>query len=291
MFRGSSVVHGTKAYFSPMCTADRKVYVCQLHIYSRNISWTQLPKCPHYDFGLASVNGLLTAVGGYEQEYHMSEPTNSLLTLSEANSSGKWEQKLQPMPTKRRLPAVASMEHVLIVAGGQGTRNQILSTVEVMNTRSGQWSTANALLIPLTHASIAVCDNNLYIAGGQTDEGPTQATFCSQLQNLSSSIRGSHALNLSPWQQIVNTPSLWCTLVSQGGHLLALGGQDSYKSCSQTIYTYVPGYNLWATAGNMRHKRSATLAAVLSDGTLVAVGGFTKRNEVTNAAEVIISIP
>ena len=50
--------------------------------------------------------------------------------------------------------------------------------------------------------------------------------------------------------------------------------------------------DIWVKAGSMRHKRSACLVAVPTSsssgsGMMVVVGGFIRKNEATNAAEII----
>ena len=85
---------------------------------------------------------------------------------------------------------------------------------------------------------------------------------------------------------------MWCTLASLSGNLLAVGGQDENKNCSSTIFMYDAKLDIWVKAGSMRHKRSACFVAVpggANSSMMVVVGGFIRKNEVTNAAEVITS--
>ena len=164
MARGYTAVDGSgKSYFTPFSTTDRRVYSCQLHARSNNVTWLPIPECPHFEFGLAVLDGALTAIGGYREEFRLGDPTNSLLTLTQP--SRKWVERLPPMPTKRRLPAVANTKSVLVVAGGRGHKNAILTSVEVMHVETQQWSTAAPLPLPLTHGSATMCKNHIYIAG------------------------------------------------------------------------------------------------------------------------------
>lgn len=74
--------------------------------------------------------------------------------------------------------------------------------------------------------------------------------------------------------------------------MLAIGGQDEHKNCSNAIFMYDTKLDIWTKAGSMRHKRSACLVAVpdgANGSVMVVVGGFIRTNEVTNAAEVIVS--
>lgn len=55
---------------------------------------------------------------------------------------------------------------------------------------------------------------------------------------------------------------------------------------------YDANFDTWKKVGTMHHKRSACLVAVpggASGSVMVVVGGFTRKNEITNAAEVIVA--
>ena len=159
----SAVGESGKIYFTPFSTSDKRIYTCQLHKHSKSLSWMILPECPHFEFGLVIINNTVTAVGGYEQTFRPSQPTNSLLTYSDSRK--KWIERYPPMQCKRRLPAVVTTTSLLVVAGGNGLQNAILSTVEIMNVYTQQWSTVGDLPLPLTHASMAVRGHHIHIAG------------------------------------------------------------------------------------------------------------------------------
>ena len=165
MIRGYSAVDEEgKAFFASFSSNDKRIYTCKVHKQSKNLSWLVIPECPHYEFGLALVNNSVTAVGGYMQEYRPSQPTNVLLTYSEIRR--QWTERFPPMLTRRRLPAVVTTRSLLVVAGGNGDRNEILATVEVMDLQTMSWSTSVQLPMGLTHASAAILDDCIHIAGG-----------------------------------------------------------------------------------------------------------------------------
>ena len=290
MSRGSStLLSRITAIFSPANTLNRNVYACHFNSPSKDVSWENLPQCPRYEFGLATINGRVTAVGGYEEELRESKPTNTLLTLSEANSHGRWEEKLQPMPTKRRLPAVTTAGALLVVAGGQGVGNEILTTVEVLNTRTAEWSTTYPLPMPLTHASITITDQYVYILGGRTDNGPTQATFRSQLRSRDPflSLSNPDPPSPSPWQWLPDTPHSGARLLQWTGTYWRWGGQAHTKTRSGNISAYVPSSNVWTTIGRLRQAHSASLTTVFSGETLLVVGGHTKKHQPTKTVEIV----
>ena len=68
------------------------------------------------------------------------------------------------MPTNRCRTISLFTETTLIVAGGEGG-GRVLSTVEVMNTETHQWSTPADLPQPMYFASATVCGDQLYLLG------------------------------------------------------------------------------------------------------------------------------
>ena len=128
MYRGSATVDGSMAYFNSFGSSTVQAYDTDKEV------WSQMPECPREPFTLAIVNGLLTAVGGYQS----GKPTNTLLSLTGEGSRRKWSKHFPPMPTKRYGTAVVCSGRSLVVAGGTGVNSTILSTVEVMDTESLQ---------------------------------------------------------------------------------------------------------------------------------------------------------
>ena len=147
MYRGAAVVDGDMAYFlyeypGKICSYD-----------SCSMKWRMLPPCPHVFCSLAVANGQLTAIGGCADG-----DTNKLLSLQR-----EWKEIFPPMPTKRSwVAAVATKEH-LIVAGGDREGIGILTTVEVMDTRTLVWSTVASLPHPYQEMSTTICGDQLYI--------------------------------------------------------------------------------------------------------------------------------
>ena len=110
---------------------------------------------------LAIINSLLTAIGGGTPN---DEATNSLLSTDD-----KWTEKFPPMPTKRYLTAAVCSGRSLVVAGGCSRVEKklvIMSTVEVMDTETLQWSTASSLPHPLHQASATLCGDQVYLLAG-----------------------------------------------------------------------------------------------------------------------------
>ena len=140
---------------------------------STSDSWSQLPDCVHSNGSLAIINGWLTSIGGNSEPG--SDALNELFSLWHTweGSDSRWTKKFPPMPTKRRRSIAQCIGTTLIVAGGEGEMYDVVSTVEVMDTETHQWSTA-ADLPELTYlGSAAVCGDQLYVLTGLNHLGAT----------------------------------------------------------------------------------------------------------------------
>ena len=271
MFRGSATVDGSMAYFRPWDKRTVQAYDADKEV------WSQMPEYPHNMFTLATVNGLLTAVGGYQS----GKPTNTLLSLTGEGSKRKWSKHFPPMPTKRYWTAVVCSGRSLVVAGGTGDIITILSTVEVMDTESLQWFTASSLPHPLSSASATICGENLYLLGSYDQSGQTKSVFTCSLSVLLQSCQPQPlgARSLSPaqesgvWQKTADTPVYQSTCTTLCGHLLAVGGRDSDRKPITAIHKYDPINDSWTVISHMAIPRYRGLVAVLPGDKLMVVGG------------------
>ena len=251
------------------------VYFRQGDVYSKGVfaynstnnKWSELPKCPNSSFSLATVNSLLTAIGGRTSNY---EVTNSLLSLTD----NKWTKQFPPMPTERWLTAAVCSGRFLAVAGGVGEGVKKLSTVEVMDTETLQWSTASSLPHPLSEPSATLCGDQVYMLGGfyQTNKKSKSVFTCSLaalLQSCQPQSLGTRLKTLSlarrpkVWHQLADTPVILSTCASLHGQLLAVGGKDSDdKHTTATIHMYNTTTNSWEVISHMATPRCRSSVAV-----------------------------
>ena len=269
-----SAVDGSVAYFRPSLSNSVFAYS------STNNKWSELPKCPNSDFSLAMVNSCLTAIGG---ETSNDEVTNSLLSLTD----NKWTRRFPPMPTKRWLTAAVCSGRSLVVAGGVGEGDKDLSTVEVMDTKSLQWSTASSLPQPLIQASATLCRAQVYMLGGwvQNYTGPSKSVFTCSLAALLQSCQpqslGTRLKTLSlantpkVWHQLADTPVTLSRCASLHGQLLAVGGKDSDDKATTAIHMYNTTTNSWEVISHMVTPRYRCLVAVLPHNEFMVLGGDT----------------
>ena len=284
MKQGSATVCGNIAYFRP--GESNKV-----HSYnSDTVEWSTLPDCQTYDFTLTVVNHMVTAVGGSQFALHLVEQnTDTLLSLVEKDGTNKWEEVFPHMPTKRKLTAVVNTGKVLVVAGGlEGRLNyHALTTVEVMDTETQQWSTANSLPHRLFDSTVTVCGDSIYLVGGKRcDERyifgrDTKSVLTCSLSALLQSQKVaakdlSLAGNHSVWRTVDELPVTNSTSVILNGKLLAVGGQKSQGRFTSAVYEYNTEACSWEVISHMPTPRCFCLVTVLPGDQLMVVGGVSE---------------
>ena len=283
MRRGAAIVYGNTAYFRP--GGSREFYSYQ-NILGKE-QWSQLPDNPNEYFGLAVIDGILTSVGG-------SGPTNTLLSLTGEGERKQWSQIFPPMPTPRSNAACVTTEQALVVAGGYGAGGH-LDRVEVMNTDTKVWTKVASLPEKCSSLTATVLGDRLYLAGGYPR---SKSVFtCSLPHLLPPDTLGSRLRRqtLSPrqnvWKNACSLPVTASTLVSFGGHLLAVGGSDDKPTSN--VYRYYSHADSWIVVSQMKKKRYYCLAAALGEDSLFVVGGWSPkrlRSEIqqTNSVELLI---
>jgi len=281
MTRPSSAVDGNMAYFQPHASNDVYSYN------SEKLMWSSLPQCPYQHCSLAVVNGLLTAIGGAWGR----NITNKLFSLA---GQRKWVEHFPPMPTKRYGAAVVCNTKSLVVAGGDDENLSSLNTVEVMDTETLQWSTANSLPFPLTFAPATICQDRIYLLGYETSNERISVLTCFMADLLQSCrsqslvVRLKRTLSLKAvWHRVADRPVEYSSCATLCGQLLAVGGSDnSFQKRTTAIHQYNPATNSWEVISHMPTARSSALVAVLSGNKLMVVGGYTDGGIETDKVEI-----
>ena len=259
-------------------------------------TWSELPFCMNDNYSIAVINGLLTTVGGYRAISY----SNQLFSLTGEGTTRRWIEKFPPMPTKRRWTTALTSGKFLIVAGGSGEKgvNLKLSTVEIMNTETFQWSTAASLPEPLVNASAAICGNSVYLLGGKNISlNSTKSVYTCTVSALLRSCRPQSlgqwfkkALSSSSqsniWSSVANVPVTSSTCLSFHDQLLAIGGSDAFRRATPTVHMYNPTTYSWEPISHMLIPRHQCYAAVLPDNQLMIVGGYTDTYGRTNTTEI-----
>ena len=253
MTLGSSAVDGNKAYFR--CAHKKFVE----YNYETK-QWCELPAPPINGFTIVCVDHILTGVGGWEykrfaESYTYSNKVYSLLDK-------KWVNHFPAMKGKRKEPVAVYANHILVVAGRVGNDDESVSMVEVLNTRTKQWSTASSLPIKRYQASVvAFCGDHVCIAGSSQPDTRYSMLKCSRLALIAS----TQELQTNVWEEVACLPGSACSsLAAVNGHLLLIGGHDSQRKPTADIHQYNPTTDSWEVISQMsvasRHFRVAVLA-------------------------------
>ena len=280
MRRGSATVHGKIAYFGSAGSSQVQLYNSDTRKWS-----PPLPECRRKCFTLTIVKGYVTAVGGWKSR--STKPKNTLLSLVEKGGKKEWVEKFTCMLTKRKLASVVCSGKDLVVAGGKGEGDTVLTTVEVMDTDTLQWSPVSSLPDPLSDASATLCGDCIYLVGGfDQHNNATETIFtCSLRDLLQSQIPGTKKKSLvgnhSVWHATtkLDPPVKRSTCVTLHEQLLVVGGHDSHGDVTNKIYLYNRDLKSWEKVDNyMPTARDECLATVLPDNKLMVVGGETALN-------------
>ena len=263
-----AVVNGSVAYF-------RREGTEQVHAYnSTTDTWSQLPDYRTTHTTLAIVNGLLTTVGGAVG----SDYSNKLFSLTGEGRDRKWTEVFPPMTTKRHQVIAVTTGRALIVAGGAGDRGS-LTTVEIMNTDTRQWSTAADLPQPMSSASATVCGDRIYMSKKKS------VITCSPpalLQSCRPKIFEAQLSTPSPqgpvWSTVADLPVRRSTLVSINNRLLAIGGYVLDYKPTTAVRLCDPINNSWQTISHLSTPCWLCFAVVLPDNRIMVVGGYATKS-------------
>ena len=265
--------------------------------------WSKLPPCPNgSSFAIAIVNGDVTAIGGQRE----SKPINDLTSLVQSAHETQWSKRFPPMPTCRYDTATVCTIALLVVVGGRTgvAPKAAVSKVEVMDTWTLQWSTASSLPSPFTMASATVCDDILYVLGGENHKRKAKrSVFACSLELLKSSQEpiGTIAQRVTKaaapfqlasavvamtkskgvsrkqatWRKAAKLPVTHSTAVTCKGRVVAIGGEYPPENYSIAVQAYVPDRDRWDVISHMpgANARSKCLVAVLPGEKLMVVGG------------------
>ena len=200
------------------------------------------------------------------------------------------------MPTKRELTTALCTGATLIVAGGRGEGGNMLSTVEVMDTETHQWSTAADLPQPMYWTSATVCGDQLYMLGVVVGGCYVESAYtCSVSALLQSCVPSSLEAKLQKtslkdkagvWRQIADLPVAQSTCESFHGQLLSVGGMMKSLEPTTAVYIYNSTTNPWKIISHMKTDRRFCFTVVLPDNQLMVVGGWTEHISTTDSVEL-----
>ena len=292
MCRGSAAADSNMAYFNSHGSTT-------VYSYDSNTrEWRRLPAAPHTHFTLVVVQRVLTMVGG---ELRPGGATDSLLSLMGEGRGKKWLPNLPAMPTKRYRTVVVCSGRFLIVAGGKVDSCNRLTTVEVLDTDTRQWSIASSLTHSFIRATISICGERLYMLGGWDQTG-SQAARCvlscsvpellqsCKPQPLAGKLRTAPAYQSTIWQHVADAPHYLSSCATLCGQLVAVGGWEAdMHMYTRAITVYNERTDSWEAKGDIPTARCLALVAILN-GKMMVVGGEVGgwRGTATDVVEILL---
>ena len=199
--------------------------------------WTALPPPPVEHFTIATLRGQLLVVGGMEKSTN--KVTNTILTFHEY--SQQWIQSHPAMPTALTSPAVIEYQDHLIVAGGYNQNGSRIPDVNILDTASNKWKTAQPLPSTDNYCTVLI-EDTLYLVGQRT-----QTVLRAHVPTLVSGAKSG------VWETLPNAPFYGSSPVTIGNTLLTVGGSDKLLGGKLTtsIHMYNPTSNQWTRVGDL----------------------------------------
>ena len=200
--------------------------------------WTDLPPPSVYNFTVATLRGQLLVVGGRDKSTY--KVTNTILTFNE--HSQQWIQSHPAMPTALTYPAVIGYQDHLIVAGGWNSEDNRIPDVNILDTTSNKWKTAQPLPSTDDYCTVLI-EDTLYLVGLST-RTVLQAHVPTLISGAKSDV----------WEALSSTLYYWSSPVTIGNTLLTVGGRDKQSwggNSTTSIHMYNPTTNQWTRVGDL----------------------------------------
>ena len=219
----SAVLHNEKVHVMAGCAPDDDTY---RYVFSYDISsshWDRLPPPGHAYGVLQIIDGKLSVIGG-KDNVTATEATNKVSTF--INNS--WTQHYPHMSKPRARPGVATYSDYAIVAGGVRDNNTFNDDIELLYYKqSPHWITTNINLPePMTHFSLTISDDLLYIAGYGTPHGASTKAYKVEVGKITSSVAQPPTSSQTvQWTTIPSTPHYNTAMIPNSCPPVIAGGE------------------------------------------------------------------
>lgn len=245
--------------------------------------WDQI-KSPVCYFTMVAINNQLVRVGGYKGGEGSKEVGTWIA------KSKRWSNDSYPptSETRSRCSAVVS-NGWLVVAGGwsEVEEGHALSSVEVMNIANKQWLAGPRMPTQWVSMRAACVDGTCYFMGGYiSHEGKTTTSSKVYSAPLAALISCTDS-----WTESPSLPFTYCSPLSFGGSLLAIGGEVTKGEESALIQIYHPDSKRWIKVGKLQSPRSKCSCALLEDGRIIVAGGNYKNDSFLDTMEIHVLAP
>ena len=238
--------------------------------------WGTLGKYNNTLFAMAVLGGgrRLVLIGGYNQP----QDTYSNEIVHWDNHGKRWLPIYIPMPTARSDAAALAYKQYLLVAGGCNSMGN-LTTVEVLNTETVQWSTVAPLPVPIegliqstSHIDSAHPQSDTwYLMGWERGLNQPPNTFRISIRELIQQAKGE--LQWANWVKLPDPPLSCCSAVVFRGCLFAVGGKDQQNVKKKDIHLYMSGTCQWLCVAELPTPRHSCSCCAFSSEEFMVIGG------------------
>jgi N-acetylneuraminic acid mutarotase len=234
---------------------------------------------PRDHIGVASYNGKLYAVGGFNGE---DIPTGQLLIYDP--KTDRWEEG-KPMPTPRGALTADFVNGTLYAIGGVDNSHNVVSTNEAYDPVTDTWTQKAAMPTARHHLTSSVVDGKIYAIGGRLLGNGVPRPVNEALSNFNDNemydpIQDKWIV-LEP--MLSKRSGLASAAVNSG--IYVLGGQGLVGALGNNE-KYDTETDVWSTEDSLPTPRLG-LDATAIDGKIYATGGKPKLgNSVSGANEI-----
>ena len=215
-------------------TATDNQYIVMAY-HTSSGQWITLPPYRTRWFSLITINNHLVLVGG---EGHDGYATRVLSVWRE--DSKEWTCPYPDMTTPRHSCSVVRYKQWLTVAGGSGSDDRELSSVEVMNTETKQWYIGPPTPVAWDDMKATIAGDTCYYMGGCIEvTGYTTKVYSVYLPALISQLNAdsSTTKDTQIWKELPRLPVTRAAPLSLRGSLLAVGGRKMNCKCTVSLPT------------------------------------------------------
>jgi len=224
--------------------------------------WNQLPECPTQLFSLCSDRESLFISCGIGNIFSMTK-------------DGIWQETLPPTSEEcmRSLSAFLHYQNYYVIACGLDKEKKAMKSVEICNTATFKWHTAQPLPVAGHSMCSVVCGDTWYLSGIWKDM--MRHIYKVSITSLIESATKGDINRQLLWEEVVSPPSDRFYLFEFRNALTAVGG----KNFSQDIYQYDTNAKAWFIFGLLPTGLDVPIAVELpQSGELLVASGRTREN-------------
>ena len=232
--------------------------------------WDTLPP-PHTVnyFTIATLNEHLVLVGGTDQSTY--KVSKKIAVWDSAKH--QWIYPYPSMTTGRVVPAAVGYRDHLIVACGLTSERNRISNVDILDTTSNKWLTAESLPDTDLYQSVII-EDTLYLVGDNRN------VLRANIPTLISRARSTkHTASQSVWESLPNAPIYRSSPFAIDNVLMTVGGGTSDNisdpNLTTSIQLYNPTNNIWTKVGDLPEAVFNCPCTVIS-GQLLVLGGWKR---------------